>query len=50
MKVWLLFLIGSLVAGGLSMRRGRVDKQPRPLFLFLASCAVAVALYSQRFS
>jgi hypothetical protein len=49
MKPWVLFLFGSLVAGGFSMRRGRAERAPRPALMLLASVALAVALYSQRF-
>ena len=50
MKVWVFFLFCSLFAGGLSLRRGRAERAPRPLLMFVASLAVAAALYSQRFS
>ncbi len=50
MKLWILFLFGCVFAGGLSMRRGREERKPRPVLLLLASAFVAVAFYTQRFT
>ena len=42
----MLFLLGSFVAGGISLGR---DRRERPLFLFVGCLAVLAAMYSGRF-
>ena len=46
MKIWMAFLLGSFVVGGMSIGRGKAE---RARGLLLASAAVAVLMYSGRF-
>ena len=47
MKVWIFFLVGSFVVGGVSLRRDRAE---RPLLVLGVCLLVAAALYSHRFA
>lgn len=47
MKIWMLFLLGSFIAGGVSLRR---SKPERPMLFLVVCIVVAAATYSGRFS
>ncbi len=50
MKIWVLFLFGSLLAGAMSMRPSRIDRPPRRALMLVACVFVAAAYYSGRLS
>lgn len=47
MKIWILFLLGSFVVGGMSLRS---ERRERPAVLLFVCVIVAAAMYSGRFS
>jgi uncharacterized membrane protein len=47
MKVWITFLLGCFVVGGLSLRKNKPD---RPALFLLLCVVVAAAMYSGRLS
>ena len=46
MKIWIAFLLGCFVAGGMSLRR---ERKERAGLLFLVCVLVSAAMYSGRF-
>jgi hypothetical protein len=46
MKIWMAFLLGSFIVGGMSIKRGKPERARGLVFV---SAAVAVLMYTGRF-